>query len=135
MAKEFTCEVLKEYGEIALDEDTSIKVAEIKWNGRQPKGFDIRRYTKEDNRYGKGITIPYDKTNDLVDIFVSKELCDIDNLEDNIKKRKSSRFTQSDFMSMFNKMNSENEKYERDKYGHLRTKDGLFVIGSRRKKK
>ena len=32
-------------------------------------------------------------------------------------------------------MNNENEKYNRDKYGHLRTSDGLIVIASRRKKK
>lgn len=133
MAKEVTCEILKEYGEIDIDEETSIKVCEIKWNGRQPKGFDIRRYSKDDNRYGKGISIPYDKMNELINIIASNELCDIDSLEEEIKKRKNSRFTKNDFMSMFNKMNTENEKYVRDKYGHLRNSDGLIVICSRRK--
>lgn len=133
MAKEFTCEVLKEYGEIDIDENSSIKVVEVKWNGRKPKGFDIRKYMKEDERLTKGITIPYESMDDLIDILISNELCDVDSLEDKIKKRKQSRFTKKDFMNMFNHMNDEMSKYTRDKYGNLRNKDNLIVIASRRK--
>lgn len=134
MAKEITCEILKEYGSIDIDENTSIKIAEVKWNGRQPKGYDIRKYQKEDKRLTKGITIPYDNIEDLVDILVGNNLCDIDKLEKIIKKRKKAIFTQEDFMNMFDHMNKEMIKYTRDKYGHLRDKENRIVIASRRKK-
>lgn len=134
MAKEITCEVLKEYGSIDIDESTSIKVVEVKWNGRQPKGYDIRKFQKEDERLTKGITIPYDNIEDLVDILVSNNLCNIEKLEKIIEKRKKSMFTQEDFMNMFDHMNEEMIKYTRDKYGHLRDKDNRIVIASRRKK-
>ena len=133
MAKEFTCEVLKEYGSIDLDENTSIKVIEVKWNGRQPKGYDIRRYSKEDDRLTKGITIPYDNIEDLVDILVSNNLCNIEKIEKIIKKRKDSIFSKKDFVNMFNHMNEEMTKYTRDKYGHLRDNENRIVIASRRK--
>lgn len=134
MAKELTCEVLKEYGEIKLDDENSIKMVEIKWNGRQPKGYDIRRYNSEEERWGKGVTIPYDSVDELTNIIVDNELCDIDNLEDKIKKEKSKRFNMDDFSNMFNKMNQEMSKYKRDKYGLLRDKNNRIVIASRRKK-
>lgn len=134
MAKEITCEILKEYGSIDIDENTSIKIVEVKWNGRQPKGYDIRKYQKEDKRLTKGITIPYDNIEDLVDILVGNNLCDIDKLEKIIKKRKKAIFTQEDFMNMFDHMNKEMIKYTRDKYGHLRDKENRIVIASRRKK-
>lgn len=135
MAKEFTCEVLKEYGEIELDENTSIKIVEVKWNGRQPKGYDIRKFTKEEERLTKGITIPYDSMKDLVKIIISNGLCNIEEIEEYIKERKDKYFTKSDFMNMFSHMNSEMSKYTRDKYGRLRDSEGRIVITSRRKRK
>lgn len=135
MAKEFTCEVLKEYGEIELDENTSIKIVEVKWNGRQPKGYDIRKFTKEEERLTKGITIPYDSMKDLVKIIISNGLCNIEEIEEYIKERKDKYFTKSDFMNMFSHMNNEMSKYTRDKYGRLRDSEGRIVITSRRKRK
>lgn len=135
MAKEFTCEVLKEYGEIELDENTSIKIVEVKWNGRQPKGYDIRKFTKEEERLTKGITIPYDSMKDLVKIIISNGLCNIEEIEEYIKERKNKYFTKSDFMNMFSHMNNEMSKYTRDKYGRLRDSEGRIVITSRRKRK
>ena len=135
MAKEFICEVLKEYGEIELDENTSIKIVEVKWNGRQPKGYDIRKFTKEEERLTKGITIPYDSMKDLVKIIISNGLCNIEEIEGYIKERKDKYFTKSDFMNMFSHMNSEMSKYTRDKYGRLRDSEGRIVIASRRKRK
>lgn len=135
MAKEFTCEVLKEYGEIELDENTSIKIVEVKWNGRQPKGYDIRKFTKEEERLTKGITIPYDSMKDLIKIIISNGLCNIEEIEEYIKERKDKYFTKSDFMNMFSHMNNEMSKYTRDKYGRLRDSEGRIVITSRRKRK
>jgi len=133
MAKEFTCEILKEYGSIDIDDNTSIKIVEVKWNGRQSKGYDIRRYSKEDDRLTKGITIPYDKIEDLVEILVSNNICNIDKIEKIIKKRKDSLFNKKDFMNMFDHMNDEMHRYKRDKYGHLRDNENRIVIASRRK--
>ena len=135
MAKEITCEVLKEYGEIDLDENSSIKVVEVKWNGRQPKGYDIRKYSKEDDRLGKGITIPYDSIEDLVDILVTNNVCDINKIDTIVQNKKDQFFSKKDFMNMFELMNNENIKYSRDKYGHLRDSENRIVISSRRKKK
>ena len=135
MAKELTCEILKEYGEIDIDENFSIKIAEVKWGGRQPKGFDVRRYSKEDDRLGKGITIPYDAVEDLVKIIISNDMCKLDKIEKFIEKRKDQYFTNSDFMNMFNNLNKESIKYTRDNYGKLRDKDNRIVISSRKKRK
>ena len=135
MAKELTCEILKEYGEIDIDENFSIKIAEVKWGGRQPKGFDIRRYSKEEDRLGKGITIPYDSIEDLVKIIISNDMCKLDKIEKFIKDRKSQYFTNNDFRHMFDRLSSESLKYTRDKLGRLRDKDGRIVITSRKKRK
>lgn len=135
MAKELTCEILKEYGEIDIDENFSIKIAEVKWGGRQPKGFDIRRYSKEEDRLGKGITIPYNAVEDLVKIIISNDMCKLSKIEKFIEDRKDQYFTNLDFMNMFNNLNSETIKYTRDKYGKLRDKDGRIVISSRKKRK
>ena len=135
MAKELTCEILKDYGKIQIDENFSIVVSEVKWGGRQPKGYDIRRYSEEEQRLGKGITIPYDAMDDLVKIIIDNGLCNIENIEDYIKKRKDKYFTQDDFMSMFSSMNKEMIKYRRDKYGMLRNDDNLIVITSRNERK
>ena len=135
MAKELTCEILKEYGEIELDENFSIKIAEVKWGGRQPKGFDIRRYSKEENRLGKGITIPYDAIEDLVKIIISNDMCKLNKIEKFIKDRKDQYFTNIDFMHMFDNLNSETLKYSRDKLGRLIDENGRIVITSRKKRK
>ena len=135
MGKELTCEILKEYGEIELDENFSIKIAEVKWGGRQPKGFDIRRYSKEEDRLGKGITIPYDAVEDLVKIIISNDLCKLNKIENFIEKRKEQYFTNKDFMDMFSNLNHESTKYIRDKHGKLRDKDNRIVITSRKKRK
>lgn len=135
MAKELTCEILKEYGEIDIDENFSIKIAEVKWGGRQPKGFDIRRYSKEEERLGKGITIPYDSMEDLVKIIISNDMCKLDKIEKFIEKRKDQYFTTSDFMNMFSSLNEESIKYTRDNHGRLRDKDNRIVITSRKKRK
>ena len=135
MSKELTCEILKEYGEIPIDEKFSIKIAEVKWGGRQPKGFDIRRYSKEDNRLGKGITIPYDAIEDLVKIIITNDMCKLEKIEKFIEKRKNQYFTKMDFMHMFDKMSDEDLKYTRDNLGRLRDKDNRIVITSRKKRK
>ena len=134
MAKELTCEIVHDYGSIDIDENNSIKICEVKWNGRKPKGYDIRRYQKDEDRLGKGITIPYDNIEELIDILVKNNLCDLNILEEKIKEQKSSFFNINDFNFMFEKMNDEMIKYTRDKYGHLRDKDNRIVIASRRKK-
>ena len=135
MAKELTWEILKEYGEIDIDENFSIKIVEVKWGGRQPKGFDIRRYSKEEDRLGKGITIPYDAVEDLVKIIISNDMCKLDKIEKFIKDRKDQYFTNVDFMHMFDYLNSETLKYSRDKLGRLIDENGRIVITSRKKRK
>ena len=135
MPKEVTCEVLKEYGEIPIDETSCIKISEIKWNGRMPKGYDIRKFQKEDEKYLKGITIPYDSIEDLVEIFISNNLCSISKLENILDKAKKKLVSNDDLDFMFKKMNEENQKYSRDKYGKLRDKNNRIVISSRRKRR
>ena len=43
MSKELTCEVLKDYFSVDDGDEWCTKLCEVKWNGRQPKGYDIRK--------------------------------------------------------------------------------------------
>lgn len=135
MAKEFTCEVLKEYFEVDDTEKTCTKVCEIKWNGRSPKGYDIRKYDKDTGRFLKGVTVTYDGFKDLIKNAISLGLIDTKAVRECADEMDSKVITMDDFDKLFKTMNDEMIKYSRDKYGHLRDKNGCYVITRRRKTK
>ena len=135
MAKEITCDVLEDYYTIDDSDDWCTKVCELKWNGREPKGYDIRKYNKADEKFMKGICVSYDGFRSLVYNAVDHGLVDIDEVQKRIDSRKSQILDMSDFQNMFKSMNNELIKYKRDKYGILRDDSGHFVITKRRKKK
>ena len=66
---------------------------------------------------------------------IENGLVDIDEVQRRIDKRKCQILTMDDFQNIFKNMNKENEEFIRDKYGHLRTADGLYVISRRRNAK
>ena len=134
MAKELTCEIVKDYFDIDDTEDSSIKICEVKWNGRKPKGYDIRKYDKESDRLFKGITITYDGFKELIYKSIENGLINIDELKESIEKRDKQIIRPNDFLDMFNKMNKENKKFNRDKFGELRNEDGLLVIHRKRRR-
>jgi hypothetical protein len=129
---EIKCEILKDYGDIILDENNSIKICEVSWNGRKPKGIDIRKCSE--GKVFKGITIPYESMNNMVEIIIDNGLANINDIKKYIKSRENSYFDDNDFNNMFKQLNSTLEKYFRDNYGYLRDSDGKYVICSRRKK-
>ena len=135
MAKEITCEVLKNYLDVDAGDEYTTRLCEVKWNGREPKGYDIRKYNIEQDKLFKGITISYNGFKDLIYGAIENGLVDIDEVQRRIDKRKCQILTMDDFQNIFKNMNKENEEFIRDKYGHLRTADGLYVISRRRNAK
>lgn len=128
MAKEISCEILKDHFNIDDTEESCIKICEVKWNGRKPRGYDIRKYDKENKKLFKGITISYDGFKDLIYKSIENGLVNIDDLKEYIKNRDKKIIRPEDFNNIFNRMNDERDKYYRDKYGMLRNKDNLYVI-------
>jgi len=68
MAKEFKYDVLAEIGTVeeGSRQDTIVKV--ISWNGGDPK-LDIRKWNKEDDNMGKGISISLDCVKKLIELL------------------------------------------------------------------
>ena len=135
MAKDITCDILNDYFSIDDSDDWSTKICEVKWNGRAPKGYDIRKYNKESNKLFKGITISYDGFRELIYNSIEHGLVDVNEVEKRIQSRKDQIIDMSDFQAMFSKMNNEMSKYKRDKYGVLRDDSGRIVISKRLKHK
>lgn len=135
MAKEITCKELKVYFEFDEKDDMCTRLCELKWNGREPKGYDIRKYSKADEKYYKGINISYEAMTDFILSCVENGLCDIKEIKEAIKKRENSIVSNSDLDSMFSAMNKEITKYHRDKYGDLRDDNGSYVVSRRKKEK
>ena len=134
MAKEITCEIVKDHFNIDDSEERCIKVCEVKWNGRTPKGYDIRKYEKEEQKLYKGITISYDGFRELVYGAIENGLVDLDEVEKRLSSRKNQILDMNDFKNIFNSMNNEMNKYTRDKHGILHDDEGHIVITRRRKK-
>lgn len=134
MAKEITCEVLSDHFCVDDGDTWCTKVCEVKWNGRSPKGYDIRKYNKEEDKLMKGICISYDGFRSLVYNAIDHGLVDLDEVQKRIDSRKDQILDMSDFQNMFKAMNDEMSKYKRDKYGLLKDDFGHYVIGKRRKK-
>lgn len=134
MAKEITCEVLADYFSIDESDDWCTKICEVKWNGRAPKGYDIRKYNKEEDKLMKGICVSYDGFRSLVYNAIENGLVDPDEVQKRIDKRKDQILDMDDFNSIFSKLNNEMTKYKRDKYGALKDDYGHYVINKRRKK-
>ncbi len=134
MSKEITCEILSDYFSVDESDEWETKVCEVKWNGRTPKGYDIRKYNKESQKLMKGIILSYDGFRSLVYNAIEQGLVDLDEVQRRLDKRKDSIISMDDFQDMFKKFNSDSIKYKRDKYGYLRDEKGNIVITKNNKK-
>lgn len=134
MSKEITCEVLAEHYVVDDSDDWCTKICEVKWNGREPKGYDIRKYSKSDDKLMKGICVSYDGFRSLVYNAIDHGLVDLDEVQKRIDARKDQILDMSDFQNIFKTMNDEMVKYKRDEYGILRDDHGHIVVSKRRKK-
>lgn len=134
MSKEITCDILADHFCVDDSDDWCTKVCEVKWNGRQPKGYDIRKYSKNDDRLMKGICVSYDGFRSLVYNAIEHGLVDLDEVQKRVDKRKDQILDMDDFNNIFSNLNNEMTKYKRDKYGILHDDFGHFVIGKRRRK-
>lgn len=134
MAKEISCEIVKDYFDVDNGDEYCTKLCEVKWNGRQTKGYDIRKYNKEQDKLFKGITLSYDGFKELIYKAIENGLVDLNEVDERVKKRRSQIIDSDGFKNMFMHMNNEIEKCHMDKYGILRDETGKIVIKSRRKK-
>ena len=134
MAKEITCDILKDYFSIDDSDEWCTKLCEVKWNGREPKGYDIRKYNKEQDKLYKGITLSYDGFKDFIYNSIENGLVDVQEVLNRVEKRKSQILDMNDFKNMFHQMNEEMRKYKRDKHGVLRDDKNRIVISKRRTK-
>lgn len=134
MAKEITCDILKDYFSIDDSDEWCTKLCEVKWNGREPKGYDIRKYNKEQDKLYKGITLSYDGFKDFIYNSIENGLVDLQEVLIRVEKRKSQILDMNDFKNMFHQMNEEMRKYKRDKHGVLRDDKNKIVISKRRTK-
>lgn len=134
MAKEITCEILKDHFNVDEDDESAIKICEVKWNGRSPKGYDIRKYDKNENKLYKGLTVSYNGFNDLIYKAIESGLVDLDEVERRVKIRKSEIISNDDFAHIFDNVRND-RYYQRDNYGLLHNVlNGNIVISSMRKK-
>lgn len=132
MAKKVTSEIIKSY--CSFDEDNKGNctiLAQVKWNGREPKGYDIRKYDTESKNVYKGITISYDAFDKIILTAIEEGLVSIDKVKEKIKEFDDKCFSPDDFKKMFSKIDEEVHTYKRDKYGFLRDNDGRIVISKR----
>ena len=126
--KDIKCEILDDYGEFDETDKGSTKVCSVKWNGKEPRGYDIRKYDKENERLSKGIIVSYDGMDELIKIIIENGLCDINKIKSYIKNRESKIFTNKDFDNMFTSVNNEISNYKRDNLGNLLSKDGHIMV-------
>ena len=126
--KEIKCEILDDFGNIDENEHGCIKLCTVKWNGKEPRGYDIRKYDKENDRLTKGVIISYDGMDELLQLIIENGLCDLTKLKAYIRHRESQMITSTDFDNMFTSVNNELTNYERDKYGNLLNDDGQVLI-------
>lgn len=132
MAKKVTCEILKKYCSVDETENgDSTMLCMVKWNGREPKGYDIRKYNKENDSVYKGISISYDAFDEIVLTAIKEGLVNIEKIKDAINEFDNKIFSQNDFEKMFNKVDDEVHKYKRDEHGYLRDKYNRIVISKR----
>lgn len=134
MAKELSCEILKDHFDVDNSDERCIKICEVKWNGRKPKGYDIRKYEKDEEKLYKGITISYDGFRDMIYKSIENGLVDLDEVEKCVTNRRKQVLSISDFDNIFSSMNNEISKYTRDSHGVLHDNNGHIVIAKRRKK-
>lgn len=125
-------EIIKQYCCIDKDDNGNYTLFGIvKWNGREPKGYDIRKYNKEDDAVYKGITISYDALDEIILSAIENGLVDINKIKKKIKEFDNKIFSKNDFQKMFNKIDEETNNYKRDKYGFLRDDKNRIVISKR----
>lgn len=132
VARNITSEIIKKYCSVDETENgDSTLFCMVKWNGREPKGYDIRKYSKENDTVYKGITLSYDALDEIVITAIKEGLVDIIKVRDAVDAFDNRIFSQNDFKKMFNKIDDEVHNYKRDKHGYLRDDDGRIVISKR----
>lgn len=128
-----TSEILKKYCEVDVNPETgdSTLFCMVKWNSREPKGYDIRKYIKEKDGIFKGITISYEALEKIILTSIEEGLVDVNKIKDKIDEYQDKIFSTDDFDKMFKKITNEDNTYSRDKYGYLRDDKGRVVISKR----
>lgn len=69
---EFKYEITKELGVISEGPRMSIELNMVSWNDREPK-YDIRSWTADHTRMGKGISLTEDEMKALVELWNTRD--------------------------------------------------------------
>ena len=132
MTKELKCKIIKKICLVDESDKSAILFGEISWNGREPKGYDIRHFNKSDNKPYKGISVSKEGFKNIIIAAIKDGCLTEDELDSELINQLNKIFDKDDFEKMFNDVNKEHKKYTRDKYGILRNSDGRAVILSRK---
>ena len=135
------------------DDDYGVFVGLVKWYGKESRGIDIRNYDKNKDKLYKGLTVPYDSIDEILDALIARgygnkndlltllnerETVDmviskpVEEMPEPVVEVKKPIFTMEDFDHMFKNVNRE-KQYIRDDYGNLRDNNGCYVIMPRHK--
>ena len=80
-------DIKREFDDIIQEKgNISFELKQISWYGRDAK-YDIRKYYADSGRMGKGVTgLTEEGLGNLCKIIIKNELCDLDEVEETLKK-------------------------------------------------
>lgn len=74
MADDFSYEIVKSYGTISNGKGGwSMELNSVSWSGREPK-FDIRSWSQDHQKMGKGITLTKEELLSLKELLNSADI-------------------------------------------------------------
>ena len=69
MADDFNYEITQKYGVLSTSKSGwTLELNSVSWNGRSPK-FDIRSWSPDHEKMGKGVTLSADEAKALYDVL------------------------------------------------------------------
>jgi hypothetical protein len=71
MSKEFTYEIKEEIATLSTKGGWSLELNRISWNGR-PATYDLRKWSDDHSRMGKGITLNDDEMAELIRVMTEE---------------------------------------------------------------
>jgi len=69
---EFKYDITKELGVIGMARGWSLELNMVSWNDHDPK-FDIRSWSPDHSRMGKGISLSEEEMTKLIELFNSRD--------------------------------------------------------------
>lgn len=70
--REIKYEIVNEIGVISEEGQWRLELNRVSWNGREPK-YDLRKWTRNHEKMGKGVTLTDDELVKLCDILAQEK--------------------------------------------------------------